>query len=216
VLFFVTSRYRMPVAPVLIVLASGGVARILSLARERALLRLVPALLFLVAAYPFVFHDFLRDDLWTSHHNMGFVHAKNAERKRREADRLVRMGFDDRAREARLEAETSMDLAEESYRRGLAARPKLGHLRRALRDLLTTRVTVLVEAKDPRAVARAEELTAAYPRSADAWALLGSAHAAAGRETEARGALERALGLAPDNLRALRELARFDSSAAPR
>jgi hypothetical protein len=84
-----------------------------------------------------------------------------------------------------------MNLAEESYRRGLAARPKL-HV--ALHDLSTFRLATLVEAKDPHAVARAEELAAEYPKSPDASALLGSAQTVAGNEAEARSAIAQAAG----------------------
>jgi hypothetical protein len=144
--FFVTSRYRLPIAPVMIAFAAHGIARLVALARARAMRRLAPLAFALVAIALFVNQDIAHDDLAMSHFNLGGWHHEQARLERARSVDAAAAGDLEAGRAARAEALRFYGLAEAEFRHASEIRPEDVRLRRKLREVRVERARVAREA----------------------------------------------------------------------
>ena len=129
--FFVVSRYRMPIAPVMIAFAAHGIVRLVALARAGAWGKLGALTLCLAALAVFVNQDIAHDDMAMSHFNLGGWHHESARAQRA---RCGEAGVAD-APAACAEAERFYELAEAEFRAAVRIRPDDPLLRRKLLEL---------------------------------------------------------------------------------
>ena len=85
-LFFVTSRYRLPVVPFLIVFAAVGIDHLLELARNRNVRELGIAALVLVPLYALIQLPLVEPQIARMHSFLGYVHATHGEVERATAE----------------------------------------------------------------------------------------------------------------------------------
>jgi 4-amino-4-deoxy-L-arabinose transferase-like glycosyltransferase len=219
--FFVLSRLRLPVVPVVIAFAAIALVRFAEWVRRRELARAAPALGLLAAGLVATHLPLVHDDPVISYFNLAEAHRVQARAAREQATSLAASG--DRAGAlaalARLAAEESD--AEAELRAGLVVDPRSGRLRTALRNLQATRIVELLRMRRPEeALTLAEGLVREFPEFADSHARLGEVLVRLERRDEAEQAFERALRIDPAHPVARRALARLrgaapDASPAP-
>ncbi len=206
-MFFNLSRLRLPLVPLVIVFGAFALVQIAQRLRARQLRAAVPALLFLLLAYPVVYADVVPDRQGNLYINLAVRHTAVASEHQRRATDLLERGEELAALDALELARDERAQAEKSYRRGLEKMPHNPQIHEGLRGLVIIRIRNLVQLKQyGRAVLVAEQLTRAYPSHAPGYAWLGLAHAQLGHRDKSTKALERALELDPENTRARREL----------
>jgi len=206
-MFFNLSRLRLPLVPLVIVFGAFALVQIAQRLRARQLRAAVPALLFLLLAYPVVYSDVVPDRRGNMYINLAVRHIAVASEHQRRATDLLERGEELAALDALELARDERAQAEKSYRRGLEKMPHNPRIHEGLRVLVIIRIRNLVQLKQyGRAVLVAEQLTRAYPSHAPGYAWLGLAHAQLGHRDKSTKALERALELDPENTRARREL----------
>jgi 4-amino-4-deoxy-L-arabinose transferase-like glycosyltransferase len=214
--FFVLSRLRLPLAPVVIVFAALALARIAASLRRRELARAAPALAGVAAGLVFTHLPVVRDDPVISHFNLAQAHRMQARVARERASAAAAAG-DLAAAEAELaRVDAEQRDAEAELRAGLRVDPTSGRLRTALRNLQATRIVErlrLRQAEQALPIARA--LAQEFPEFADSHARLGDVYASLGRRDEAAQAFERALALDPAHTRARRGLAKLRGERPP-
>jgi tetratricopeptide (TPR) repeat protein len=211
VLFYTASRYRIPLAPIVIIFAGVALVGLAGLARGRAWKKLALAGVFLVVAYPLAHQPVRKIGLGNLHYNAGLALGSEANQLEVSAEELDRSGDAEAAAASRAEAERLRARAEWEYRRGLEIRPDHRQLGPALREVLAERLRQAErEERWQDAAERARKLTRAYPASADAFWRLGVSLARAGDPRRARIALQQALMLQPHHAGAREELRRLD------
>lgn len=215
VLFFNLSRLRLPLVPLVIAFGAFGLVQLVERLLARQLRAAVPALVFLLLAYPVVYADVADDPQQaTRHFNLAVRHKAASMAHQRRAVDLSKRGDEQAALDAREQASDELALAEKSLRRGLEGAPHHRRLHDGLRDLFIIRIANLARLEQHhRAVLVAEQLTREYPRYAPGYAWLGQANARLGHRDRAERALEKALELDPENSRARRELLRLHSGS---
>lgn len=206
-MFFNLSRLRLPLVPLVIVFGAFALVQIAQRLRARQLRAAVPALLFLLLAYPVVYADVVPERQGNMYINLAARHIAVASEHQRRATDLLERGEELAALDALELARHERAQAEKSYRRGLEKVPHNPQIHEGLRVLVIIRITNLVQLKQyGRAVLVAEQLTRQYPSHAPGYAWLGLAHAQLGHRDKSTKAFERALELDPENTRARRGL----------
>jgi 4-amino-4-deoxy-L-arabinose transferase-like glycosyltransferase len=215
ILFYDMSRYRIPAAPVAIVFAAGALVQITAWLRARELRAALPALVFLLMAWPLVHLEVVPVDLGIYHINLGNQLLADSAEHRRRALQLAREGDEAGARRARDESEALRARAEVEFRTGLGTSPDNERLGSGLRKALVLRVGELESLgrlEEAREIT--EELVTRYPDAADGHAFHGAVLLRLGRLEEAEAALRTALRLDPREPRARRELRRLERRRA--
>jgi 4-amino-4-deoxy-L-arabinose transferase-like glycosyltransferase len=210
VIIFNTSRYRIPVVPVAIVFAAVALVRLHSWVVERRLREIAVAVGFVALAYPVIYLNLISDDFAMVHYNIGTRHLESAKKHHAQSRALERAGEVEAAQREVEAAASIYDLAEEEFRRAMEIDPRRPAPRYELRGLLILRIAEAHRVRDDaRAIELSRELTAAFPRFAEGFVLLGQSYARLGRTDEARRALRRALALSPRHSEARSELERL-------
>jgi tetratricopeptide (TPR) repeat protein len=210
ILFYNVSRYRIPAAPIAIVLAAAALVHLARRARARDLRAVVPALFFLTLAWPIVHRPVVALELGVYHINLGNQLLADADRHGGRALALARAGDPEGAREAREEARSLRTRSEREFRTGLASSPDSGRLAAGLRNALVLRFAELERGgRFEQARDVTSELVARYPDFADGFAFHGAVLTRLDRDAEAEAALREALRLEPGHTRARRELSRL-------
>lgn len=216
ILFYNMSRYRIPVVPVVIVFAAVALTRLAAALKARQVRTVAAAAALLVPAYAVAHQRVVERDFSKHYVNLGLAHLERAREHERRADELSTRG-DPTAEGEEALAEELRGRAKAEFRRGLDLRPQHPLFRRALREALLEQIRRAAgSGEHERAVALARELTASFPRLADAYWHLGSNLARLGRREEARLAFQRALALAPGHAGARSELLWLQTSQPAR
>jgi 4-amino-4-deoxy-L-arabinose transferase-like glycosyltransferase len=191
--FFVLSRLRLPLVPVVIAFAALALVRGAERWRRGERRAVLLALAFAAAAAVVTHLPVVRDDPTASHFNLAQAHRMQARAARERASALAARGDGAGARDALAELEQQQRDAEAQLRAGLELDPENPRLVTALRNLRSTRVVELLRlgrAEDALPIARA--LVADAPERADTHARLGDVLARLGRREEADAAYARA------------------------
>jgi len=205
--FFVLSRLRLPLVPVVIAFAALALVRIAAIVRERESRRALALVAVLAVGLGFTHLPLIADDPLISHFNLAQAHRMRARDARERASQLAAAGD----RVGALAALTEMDAAERDaeaeLRAGLAIEPRSARLRDAMRNLQVTRIEEFLRVERPdEALAIARELARDFPGFADGHARLGSVLARLGERAEAERECRRALEIDPENATAQRTL----------
>jgi 4-amino-4-deoxy-L-arabinose transferase-like glycosyltransferase len=200
-LFYMGSRYRMPVVPAVLVLAGEGGVQIAGALRARWWRRALPALLFLGVAWLLVYRPVMpQEDLALYRLKLGIHHARRAEAARERAVEFERRGDGAGATAARARDTELSTLAERELRRALDTRPNDEKIQNALLKQMVLRIRALQElAEHEMALEAATRLAEALPDRPIVQALLGATNARLGRDERAREILEGALEKWPDD-----------------
>lgn len=203
ILFYNMSRYRVPVAPVVIIFAAVCLSELAGAARQRRLKTLAASAGFLALAYPLVHQPVKRLDWSTQYYNLGLHLASEAAGHVTLAEAREAAGDSSGAASEREQAQRLRERAKRELRLGLEIRPQHRALKQALRSLLVAWVLQAErEQRSEDAVDLARELTAAYPDFAEGHWRLGANLARLGKTRSARIALERALMIEPGHVEA--------------
>ncbi len=205
--FFVLSRLRLPLVPVVIAFAALALVRIAGTLRRRELARAAATLGFLAAALALTHLPVVHDDLIISHFNLAQAHRMQAKAAREHAIRLAAGGDPAGAIAAFEQVEVEQQYAEAQLRAGLQIDPRSGRLRTALRNLQATRITLLLRLEQAHAALPiARSLVEEFPEFADSHARLASVLASLDQRAEAERAYEHALASDPAHHRARQAL----------
>jgi 4-amino-4-deoxy-L-arabinose transferase-like glycosyltransferase len=216
ILFYNMSRYRIPVAPVVIVFSAVCLSELAGAARRRRLKTLAASAVFLALAYAVVHQPVMRLDWSTQHYNLGLHLAGEAARHVTLAEAREAAGDNSGATSEREQARRLRERAKRELRLGLEIRPRHQALKQALRSLLVAWVLQAErEERSEDAVELARELTAAYPDLAEGHWRLGANLARLGETRSARIALERALAIEPGHAGARLALQQLQRPGTP-
>ncbi|HEX5065011.1 MAG TPA: glycosyltransferase family 39 protein [Myxococcota bacterium] len=205
--FFILSRLRLPLVPVVIAFAAlalvQGPALLRRMPRARAA-ALVAALIVMLGATHL---PVIQEDPVISHFNLAQAHRMRAKAERERAAALAAAGDEAGARAAFARVEAAQADAEAELRRGLEVAPRSARLRTALRNLQTTRIVELLRVGAEReALPIARAFAEEFPGTADAHARLGDVLERLGEREAAERAYRRALEIDPEHERARRAL----------
>jgi 4-amino-4-deoxy-L-arabinose transferase-like glycosyltransferase len=208
-LFYTTSRYRIPLAPAAIVFGSAGVWHVLDALRQRRAVAFA-ALAWLAVAYPAV-HSHAYDESFARHRvNLAHRYQDRAGFQELLSRMYARAGDETAAEEARQSAAALNEQAHRELQRARIEAPQNSEVEEALLAHLVGRTRSLLRTGRPgEALPVARELTVQFPTHADGWILLGRAYEDLGQRDDAARAQRRALDLAPDDARAVRALSRL-------
>jgi 4-amino-4-deoxy-L-arabinose transferase-like glycosyltransferase len=214
-LFYTSSRYRMPMVPIVLVFAAGAAAQLVAALRMRRARILIPAFVFLALAWPFAHRTIVEDDLSRFRLKVGIRSASAAEDARAAALEHRRSGDEAAASAALLEDAQVSAISERELLLALEARPRSARVRCAFEAHMVRRIEAL-DALGEHAAALdvAERLVHTVPELAIGQALLGAMYARVGREALAISILERTLEDHPGSERARAELSRLRKAKA--
>jgi tetratricopeptide (TPR) repeat protein len=191
--FFVLSRLRLPLVPVVIAFAALALVGLAERWRRGERVAVARALAFIAAALVVTHLPVVRDDPTVSHFNLAQAHRMHAKAARERASTLATQGDRAGALAALAELDAEQRDAEAQLRAGLEIEPANPRLVTALRNLRSTRVVELLRlgrAEDALPIARA--LVEDAPDRADVHIRLGDVLVRLGRRDEAAAAYERA------------------------
>lgn len=214
--FFVCSRYRLPLAPLLPIFAVACVREGWVLYSARRWARLAAVVTIVAAFFPVVFahhRDVEAGSFFQSYANMGDAYselgllseAETAYRKAISLDSTYVHSHNNLGR--MLEKSGRLAEAETAYRRGLAAHPEHPILRQNLGLILES------QRKFEEAEAVFVGLAADYPESPDLALLVGRVQEAAGRTREAAESYQGLLDRKPQSVPARLRLAHLQASS---
>ncbi len=213
--FYTSSRYRMPVAPVAQLFAAEAAFQIGRRLFERDWRRGLPALVFLAIAWPLGHRDVVDSDLVVQRYRvkLGIQHARRADAARETAIDRVAAGDGVGAGSARMRDAELSGLAEREFRAALDRWPDNEHFQRMFAKHMTQRIDALDALGDSgEALEAAQLFVATLPAHPAAQVRLGAMYARAGRLERAREILERAVADYPNSVRARIELRRLSGS----
>ena len=206
--FFVLSRLRLPLVPVVIAFAALTLVRGADVLRRGSRPRAAALLACLVTLLGVTHLPVIHDDPVISHLNLALAHRMRAKAERERAATLATAGDNAAAIAAFARVEEAQRDAEAELRRGLAVAPRSARLLTALRNLQTTRIVELLRiGRERDALPIAQAFVEEFPGTADAHARLGSVLERLGQQGEAEQAYLRALEIDPEHTRARRALA---------
>lgn len=204
VLFYMASRYRMPVIPAVLVFAGEGARQIFGALRSGRWRLALPVLLLLASAWWLVYRPVTNQGraFALARLKLGVHHARRAEEARMLADERAAAGDDAGVEAARLRDEEFSARAEHELRHALDAQPRNHNVQLALLKHMLLRIEALQAlGEDEEALETAQRLARALPERPVVQAVLGAAYAQLGHEDRARAILKRALAKWPRNPR---------------
>lgn len=225
VIFFAPARYRLPVVPILILLAAFGLVRLVEVVRRRRWGRLSLYGLLVIAAAMFVISnppdhvDARKADTGQGHAMLGLWFLQNS----REAPELLlaaREHLSDAVALRPYDARVRMllggvlyelgqvDAANAQFDAALATAPD------EFENQFAYAMMQRMQGRSDAAIAALERSLALQPEQVEAHAHLGELLAAQGRDAAAAAAFRAALRRAPDDARALAGLRRLEAEAA--
>jgi len=173
VLFYTSSRYRMPVVPIVLVFAAGGTARIANLIREREWRTTLTALGFLALAWSVTHQDLVQDDLTLYRLKLGTQHQIRAQKAQGEAVELIAAREYVAADSAMARYTELFELAEPHLRAALEARPHNPKAQQIFLQMMVLRIKALEAFGNyPEALTAARLLTETLPNRSISWRLL--------------------------------------------
>ncbi len=201
-LFYNTSRYRIPAAPAVIVFAAAGVWQIVNAVRDRQRGVYLATALWLALAWSVAYSPAYDEDFARHRVNVGRRHQDRAAFQESLARMYARTGNQVAAAEARDRAHDLNAQAEQELRLALLESPRSSEANEALTAQLVGRTRELLRGQRYEEARRsAADLTASFPTLPDGWILLGRAYEGLGQIDPAARAQRRARDLAPDDPR---------------
>lgn len=215
-IFFTSSRIRIPVAPVVIIFSAFAILELGHRIREQTWSRSIPACVFLLLAYPIVYQNLMTDDFMIQHYNLGRECIERAVAHRNlaqvaEGTGNLEAAWREREVATRIHREGTREL-----RRALEIAPEHAFLQRELANALTVRIGDLrAEGETQPALKLARELIGRAPNRVEGYLLLAELLEAQGDLEAAGRSFRRAQEYEPGNPRAQAGLQRIETRTAP-
>ena len=207
VLFFNLSRLRLPIVPVLLVLAGYGLVEALRLMKARAWRNLaLPGIVFLIFV-GITQLDLIEQNIAVRYVNMGAGFLTRSESLWGEAERLREQGDEASARPLVEESFEYRVHAEQQFSRAREESPGYPRAMRAFRRSRATTAVLLAHLnRTEESLEVAQSITKEFPNFPGGHVLVGKAEMDLGRIEKARVAFEQALRLKPNHPEASKQL----------
>lgn len=217
VLFFNLSRLRLPLVPVLILLAATALVFTGRRVRERDPKSLIVPALLVLAMIPITRLDLYEQSLNVRYVNMGVGFLDASDRSWAEAQRLLEAGRKAEADPWIVEAIEYRTSAEQQFERALEIDPGYPRAMQALQRSLAASVLLHDVLGDfERARGLAQDLVRRFPAQPDSYVALGQTLLRLRKPQAARRAFEKALRLDPANVAARSTITRIDRAMGAR